>query len=170
VSTQTVHPTTVTLAAGADVLGVLVFAAVGRSSHAEAPDAVGVLTTAAPFLFGLLLSWLVVRVWRAPLRLPVGVAVWAGVVIVGLGVRASFTHRLPLTFVLIAAASLAVLLLGWRAVAHPHRAKSPVTLPGRGSNSITGLYSCHRSGLRRCCRYSDDSLVSMDAVSVRYEE
>ena len=116
-TTQTVHPRTVTLAAGADVLGVLVFAAVGRSSHAEVLDAVGVVTTAAPFLFGLLLGWLVVRVWRAPLRLPVGVAVWVGVVIVGLGVRAAFTHRLPLTFALIAAASLAALLLGWRAVA-----------------------------------------------------
>ncbi|MDT7711704.1 MAG: hypothetical protein QOG46_393 [Pseudonocardiales bacterium] len=116
-TTPTVHPTTVTLVAGADVLAVLVFAAVGRSSHAEALDAVGVLATAAPFLLGLLFGWLIVRVWRAPLRLPVGVAVWASVVIVGLGVRAAFTHRLPLTFVLIATASLAVLLLGWRAVA-----------------------------------------------------
>jgi hypothetical protein len=117
VTTQTVRPTTVMLAAGADVLAVLVFAAVGRSSHAEVVDAFGVLATAAPFLLGLLLGWLVVRVWRAPLRLPIGVAVWAGVVIIGLGVRAAFTHRLPLTFVLIAAASLALLLLGWRAVA-----------------------------------------------------
>lgn len=116
-STQTVHPTTVALAAGADVLAVLVFAAVGRSSHAELRDAVGVLTTAAPFLLGLLLGWLVIRAWRAPLRLPVAVAVWAGAVIVGLGLRAAFTHRLPVTFVLIAAASLALLLLGWRAVA-----------------------------------------------------
>jgi hypothetical protein len=118
VTTQIAHPTTVTLAAAADVLAVLVFAAVGRSSHAEGLDAVGVLTTAAPFLFGLLLGWLVVRVWRAPLRLPVGVAVWAGVVIVGLSVRAAFTHRLPLTFVLITAVSLALLLLGWRAIAY----------------------------------------------------
>jgi hypothetical protein len=117
VTTQTVRPTTVTLAAGADVLAVLVFAAVGRSSHAEALDAYGMLTTAAPFLLGLLVGWLVARVWRAPLRLPVGVAVWAGVVVVGLGVRAAFTHRLPLTFVLIAAVSLALFLLGWRAVA-----------------------------------------------------
>jgi peptidoglycan/LPS O-acetylase OafA/YrhL len=117
VTTQTVRHTTVTLAAGADVLAVLVFAAVGRSSHAEVVDAYGVLTTASPFLLGLLLGWLVARVWRAPLRLPVGVAVWAGVVVVGLGVRAAFTHRLPLTFVLIAAVSLALFLLGWRAVA-----------------------------------------------------
>ena len=116
-TTQTVRPTTITLAAGADALAVLVFTAVGRRSHGEV-DAFGVLTTAAPFLLGLLLGWLVARAWRAPLRLPVGVAVWAGVVIVGLGVRAAFTHRLPLTFGLIAAASLALFLLGWRAVAH----------------------------------------------------
>ncbi len=114
---QTVCPTTVTLAAGADALAVLVFAAVGRSSHAEVADAIGVLTTAAPFLLGLLVGWLIVRAWRAPLRLPVGVAVWVGTVVVGLGVRAAFTHRLPLTFVLVAAATLALLLLGWRAVA-----------------------------------------------------
>jgi hypothetical protein len=117
VTTQTVRPTTVTLAAGADVLAVLVFAAVGRSSHAEVVDAYGMLTTAAPLLLGLLVGWLVARVWRAPLRLSAGVAVWAGVVVVGLGVRAAFTHRLPLTFVLIAAVSLALFLLGWRAVA-----------------------------------------------------
>jgi hypothetical protein len=117
VTTQTVRPATVTLAAGADVLAVLVFAAVGRSSHAEV-DALTVLTTAAPFLLGLLVGWLVVRAWRAPLRLPVGVAVWVGVVVVGLGVRVAFTHRLPLTFALVAAASLALLLLGWRAMTH----------------------------------------------------
>ncbi|MDQ3761355.1 MAG: DUF3054 domain-containing protein [Actinomycetota bacterium] len=116
-TTWTIRPTTVTLAAGVDVLAVLVFAAVGRSSHAEVVDAFGVLTTAAPFLLGLLVGWLVIRAWRAPLRLPVGVAVWAGVVVIGLGIRAAYTHRLPLTFMLIAAASLALLLLGWRAVA-----------------------------------------------------
>lgn len=117
-TTQTVRPATVTLAAGADVLAVLVFSAGGRSSHAELVDGFGVLTTAAPFLLGLLVGWLVGRAWRAPLRLPVGVAVWAGTVVVGLGVRAAFTHRLPWTFAIVATATLALLLLGWRAVAH----------------------------------------------------
>jgi hypothetical protein len=117
VSTQTVRRSTVTLAAGADLLAVLLFAALGRSTHAEVVDTSGVLTTAAPFLLGLLLGWLVVRGWHAPLRLPIGVAVWAGTVIVGLGVRAAFTHRLPLTFVLISSAVLALFLLGWRVVA-----------------------------------------------------
>ncbi|MDQ2789837.1 MAG: DUF3054 domain-containing protein [Pseudonocardiales bacterium] len=116
-TTLTVRPATVTLAAGADVLAVLVFAAVGRSSHAEVFDAFGVLTTAAPFLLGLCVGWLIGRVWRAPLRLPVGVVVWVGAVVIGLGVRAAFTHRLPITFALVAAASLALFLLGWRAVA-----------------------------------------------------
>ena len=119
-SAPAVHPTgarAVRLAAVADVLAVLVFAAVGRSSHAEAMDAFGVLRTAAPFLLGLLVGWLGAQAWRAPLRLPVAVTVWVGAAGVGLGVRAALTHRLPLTFVLVAAVSLAVLLLGWRALA-----------------------------------------------------
>jgi hypothetical protein len=118
VTTPTVRPATVMLAAGADVLAVLVFAAVGRSSHAEMVDAFEVLTTASPFLIGLVIGWLVGRAWRAPSRLTVGTAIWAGATVVGLGVRSAFTHRLPLTFVLVAALSLALLLLGWRAVAH----------------------------------------------------
>src|SRR5947209_2916247 len=85
VTTPTVRPATVMLAAGADVLAVLVFAAVGRSSHAEMVDAFEVLTTASPFLIGLVIGWLVGRAWRAwraPLRLPVGTAVWAGATVV----------------------------------------------------------------------------------------
>ena len=115
-ATLTVRPATVTLAAGADVVAVLVFAAIGRSAHAEGVDAFGVLTTATPFLLGLVIGWLVARAWRAPLRLPVATAVWIGATVIGLGLRAVFTHRLPVTFVVVAAASLALLLLGWRAV------------------------------------------------------
>jgi hypothetical protein len=93
-----------------------VFAATGRRSHSEAVDATGVLTTAAPFLAGLVVGWLAARAWRMPLGWRTGAAVWLGTVVIGLAARAAFTHRLPLTFVLIAAASLAILLLGWRAV------------------------------------------------------
>ncbi len=100
------------------MLAVLVFAAAGRTSHAEGVNALGVLITAVPFLLGLLVGWLVGRAWRTPLRLPVGVVVWVGTVVVGFGVRAAFTHRLPLTFVLVAGASLALFLLGWRGVTH----------------------------------------------------
>jgi hypothetical protein len=117
VTTPAVRRGTVTFAAGADVLAVLVFAAIGRSSHAEVVDGFAVLTTAAPFLLGLVVGWLVVRAWRTPLRLPAALGVWMAVVVVGLGVRAAFTHRLPLTFVLVTVVSLALLLLGWRALA-----------------------------------------------------
>jgi hypothetical protein len=116
-TTPAVRSATATFAAGADLLAVLVFAAIGRGAHAEVVDGFEILATAAPFLLGLVVGWLGARAWRAPLRLPVAMAVWVCVTIVGLGVRAAFTHRLPLTFVLIAAASLALLLLGWRAVA-----------------------------------------------------
>jgi len=144
VTTQSVRRRTVTLAAGADLLAVLVFAAVGRRSHAEVVDATGVLTTAAPFLLGLLLGWLVARVWHAPLRLPVGVAVWAGIVMVGLGVRAAFTHRLPLTFALITAATLALFLLGWRVVAR--------LICQRGGISASASWICRCQCRRRRAR------------------
>jgi len=118
-ASPSVHPATraVVYAAAADVVAVLLFAAIGRRSHAEALQAAGVLATAAPFLVGLLAGWLAGRVWRAPVELPLGVVAWAGTAVVGLALRALDTHRLPLSFVLVAAVSLAVLLLGWRLVA-----------------------------------------------------
>jgi hypothetical protein len=108
---------TVALAAAADLVAVLAFATIGRRSHAEGLTVLGVLDTAAPFLLGLLAGWLAGRVWRAPTGLRLGVAAWAGTVIIGLAVRAAFTHRLPASFVLVAMLSLAVFLLGWRALA-----------------------------------------------------
>ncbi|HEY1974475.1 MAG TPA: DUF3054 domain-containing protein [Pseudonocardia sp.] len=104
-------------AAGADLIAVLAFAAIGRRSHEEGFSALGVLEVAGPFLFGALVGWLAGRVWRAPPRLPSGVAVWAGTVVVGLATRVAFTHRLPASFVLVASASLAVFVIGWRLVA-----------------------------------------------------
>lgn len=71
---------------------------------------------AGPFLLGALVGWLAGRVWRAPLRLRAGVTVWLAAAVIGLIVRVSFTHRLPPTFALIATVSLAVVILGWRAV------------------------------------------------------
>jgi hypothetical protein len=118
----------IALAIAADVLAVLGFATLGRRSHAEGIEALGVLTTAAPFLLGLLIGWLGMRAGRAPLRLTVGLGVWSTVVVAGLGLRAALTHRLPPTFVLITAVSLALLLLGWRTLAS---LLAPRPSPGR---------------------------------------
>ena len=66
-----------------DVICILVFAIVGRSSHQEATDLLGVAHTAWPFLVGCLLGTLIGRTWRRPYSLISGVAVWLGTVIGG---------------------------------------------------------------------------------------
>jgi hypothetical protein len=93
---------------------VVVFAAIGRSSHAEADSIVGLVGTAAPFLVGLGASWASRRVRADPPGLGAGVVVLLGTVVIGLALRAAFLQRLPLSFAIVTTLSLAVLLLGWR--------------------------------------------------------
>jgi hypothetical protein len=98
-------------------VAVLVFAAVGRLSHAESDDLVGLLATAAPFLVGVAAGWALPPVRRAPATLQAGVCVWLSALLLGLLIRTLFTRSLPLTFVLVAAVTLAALLIGWRVLA-----------------------------------------------------
>lgn len=107
----------------ADVAAVLVFAAAGRSAHGEAITVPGLLSTAGPFLVGLVVAGLLARGWRAPLAVRTGLVVWPVTVIVGLAVRAGFTGRLPVSFVVVVAVVLGLLLLGWRAVVAVVRAR-----------------------------------------------
>ncbi len=105
-------------AALADVVLVLVFAASGRSSHAEALTPLGVLTTAWPFLAGLALGWAVSRSWRAPLLIwPHGVAIWAITVAGGMVLRIATGDTAQLAFIIVASIVLAVFLLGHRLLA-----------------------------------------------------
>jgi Protein of unknown function (DUF3054) len=102
-----------------DALAVLVFAAIGRRAHeagsGSVPYAVGqVVGIAAPFLVGALLGALLARSWRDPLAWRSGVAVWVGAVVVGMLLRWAFVDRPPLSFIIVATVSLAVLVLGWR--------------------------------------------------------
>ncbi|MDD7939019.1 DUF3054 domain-containing protein [Actinomycetospora lutea] len=108
-----------------DAAAVLAFAALGRASHAESvlADLIGTLLTAAPFVVGAAVGTLAGRTWRDPLAWRSGLAVWAGAVVVGLVLRAALTGRLPLSFALVATASLGVLVLGWRGVARLVRAR-----------------------------------------------
>jgi hypothetical protein len=101
----------------ADVIGVLVFCAVGRRSHDEGLSVTGVATTAWPFLSGTLVGWLVSRAWRRPTAVvPTGVIVWLCTVAVGMGLRKASSAGVAASFVVVAASVTAVLLLGWRAV------------------------------------------------------
>ena len=60
-----------------DVVCVIVFAAVGRRSHAEGLNLAGIAETAWPFVTGAVVGWAVSLGWRRPYSLiPTGVAVW----------------------------------------------------------------------------------------------
>jgi hypothetical protein len=97
-----------------DVICILVFAIVGRSSHQEATDLLGVAHTAWPFLAGCLVGTLAGRTWRHPFSLRSGVAVWIGTVVVGMALRLLSGAGASLSFVIVASCFLALLLLGWR--------------------------------------------------------
>ncbi|WP_427007528.1 DUF3054 domain-containing protein [Pseudarthrobacter sp. H2] len=108
---------TAVLAAAADLALILAFAAIGRDAHQRGEVITGVLATAWPFLAGAAVSWLALRVWRAPLApWPAGVVVWLGTVAVGMLLRAATGQSVVLPFIIVALLSLAVFLLGYRLV------------------------------------------------------
>lgn len=102
-------------AALADVVGVLVFSAIGRRSHAEGLTAAGVAETAWPFLVGTAVGWLVSRGWRAPTAVvPTGLVVWVCTVAVGMLLRKATSAGVAVSFIVVASAATAIVLLGWR--------------------------------------------------------
>ena len=102
-------------AALADVVGVLVFCTLGRRSHAEGLTVAGVADTAWPFLVGTAVGWLLIRGWRRPTAVaPTGLVVWASTVVVGMLLRKATSAGVAVSFVVVASAATAVLLLGWR--------------------------------------------------------
>ena len=113
------RPLRITASALLDVAFVLLFTALGRGSHARAATLDGLWQTAWPFLAALALTWMIALVWRRPAAvLRSGLPVWAGTVALGLALRVLFTDgggALP--FVLVTAATLGAMLVGWRLVA-----------------------------------------------------
>ena len=102
----------------ADVLLILIFAAIGRDAHQRGEIVTGVLATAWPFLAGAAVSWLALRAWRAPLALwPAGVGIWLGAVAVGMLLRAVTGQTVVLAFVVVALIALGVFLVGYRLLA-----------------------------------------------------
>ncbi|MFF2243873.1 DUF3054 domain-containing protein [Arthrobacter sp. NPDC058130] len=105
------------LAATADALLILLFAAIGRDAHQRGEIITGVFATAWPFLAGAAVAWLALRLWHDPLQVwPAGVAVWLGTVGVGMILRAVTGQTVVLPFIIVALLSLAVFLLGYRLV------------------------------------------------------
>ena len=101
-----------------DPVMVILFAVVGRASHAEVLDPLGVLDTGWPFLAAWLVGAVLTRAWRRPERLwPTGVVIWVVTVAAGMAIRIAAGDTAAPAFVIVATCTLALLLLGWRLVA-----------------------------------------------------
>jgi hypothetical protein len=105
-----------TVAAAADVIWLVVFVVLGRTSHTEGETLAGVARTLWPFLVGLALGWLVGRAWRAPAAVvPTGVVVWPVCVAAAMVLRAVSGQGVAAAFIAVAMAFVGLGLLGWRA-------------------------------------------------------
>jgi hypothetical protein len=112
------------LAAVIDVVLIVVFALIGRSSHGEAFSFLGFWTTAYPFLAGWAIAYVTSGAWSRPLAFwPTGGVVWILTVFVGMAIRVATGqgvvdgNPLPISFLIVATVVLGVFLMGWRAVA-----------------------------------------------------
>lgn len=106
------------IAAGLDTFVVVAFVAIGRRNHDENPGIAGLVDTAAPFVIGLALAWVVARAWRQPWSWQTGLIVWIGTVGAGMVLRKFvFDEGTALSFVIVTTVFLGTFLNGWRAVA-----------------------------------------------------
>ena len=100
-----------------DVLSVVLFATVGRASHAEGVTAGGVLAVAWPFLAALAAGWALVRARGAwPLAVGPAVPVWLVTTGLGLVLRVATGGGFAWSFGAVTLVVLGVLLVGWRCV------------------------------------------------------
>ncbi|OCG74594.1 DUF3054 domain-containing protein [Microbacterium sediminis] len=101
-----------------DAVLVIAFAAIGMVQHHGGFTAGGLIGTAWPFLAALAVGWLVALAWRAPARpLRTGLPVWAVTVAGGMILRAVTGGGTAVAFVIVAAVTLLVFLVGWRLIA-----------------------------------------------------
>ncbi len=111
-------PRTPWAALGLDAALVILFAGLGRLSHAEGMSFLGLLGTAVPFLAGTLAGWAVL-LWRRPARpasLTGGAIVWLSTVVIGMIVRVLAGGSTAVTFILVSLVVTGLFLMGWRAL------------------------------------------------------
>ena len=98
-----------------DAAFVVLFATLGRATHAEGVTGGGVDSVAWPFLVALALGWAVVRArGRWPLAVADGVLVWLVTALVGLAVRVAAGGGFAVSFGAVTLVVLGVFLVGWR--------------------------------------------------------
>ena len=115
---MTVRTRGAALALAIDLAATLVFVFTGRGSHNEDASLIGLLVTWWPFAAALALGWLLTSAWKRPFGvLWPGVGIWLVTVVGGMLFRVISGQGTAVPFVLVATIALALLLVGWRAVA-----------------------------------------------------
>ncbi|MBT1017973.1 DUF3054 family protein [Canibacter sp. lx-72] len=110
-------PSAIAFAVALDVLMIALFAIVGRQNHAIGLNFVSVLQTMWPFVIGLLVGWLVFRVWRNPFSPLYGLGLAALTIVFGQLIRIlSRTGAFSIPFILVSVFALLLLLVGWRLI------------------------------------------------------
>jgi hypothetical protein len=116
--TRASRPRRAWVPAALDLVLVLVFVGLGRGFHGEGASVGTMVVTAWPFVAALAVGWLVTRAWRNPW--PVvrpGVGIWIVTVAAAMMLRFIAGFGTAVSFMIVTAAVLGVLLLGWRALA-----------------------------------------------------
>jgi hypothetical protein len=105
----------IALTAGVDACCVLIFVVIGRHTHRDAATLAGIWHTAWPFLAGLAIGLAASRYWRRPAAIvPAGIGAWTGAAGLGMLIRVLAGQGTEAAFIVVAAAFLALFLVGWR--------------------------------------------------------
>ena len=103
---------------GLDLIVVLLFVTIGRLSHGEAADPLGILTTAGPFVIALAgVPVALIGMHRPTDTWLNGLFVWAGTLGFGMWIRANWGEGVQASFVVVAGIFLGALMIGWRVIA-----------------------------------------------------
>lgn len=104
---------------GLDLAWVLIFAVIGRLSHGEPADPLGVIFTAWPFVVALVGTTVaLIGMNRATEQLLNGAIAWLGTLVFGMWIRADAAGGgIQPSFVIVAGSFLIVGMLGWRFIA-----------------------------------------------------
>ncbi|HWG74971.1 MAG TPA: DUF3054 domain-containing protein [Acidimicrobiales bacterium] len=101
------------VAVAVDVLAVVLFVAIGRTSHHHVQTVGGFVSTAWPFTIGLACGWLgVVR--RPPMSLRTGLVVCSATVVVGMMLRVLAGQGTAVAFIAVALIFLGAVMIGGR--------------------------------------------------------